>query len=1826
MRVRVPAILVLGLFLFSAISTVVAASAFPQDWDDIVMEQQARSREIPGTYQENGAWYHYMTAEEMLTLKAKVGVHQPGVDYNVIVDGFGTGLAPPTEAQWIEMVGRVKVVESSTPQAPSLPGAYDVSTQSFFPKVGNQRSQGSCAAWAATYYAYGYLEAKDNNWTDAKTGNTSHLMSPAWTYNKVNGGTDSGSWMWNNFEVIRTWGVASLATMPYNDADPVGWGSPSAFREAPLHRASACTEYSYNGQQAVDETKLRVSQNKTVTFTIDAGQFSSGFGDGNYIISSSEYNSNSLNHAQTVVGYDNTKSDDGDTGAFKVVNSWGSSWGDSGYYWITYEAFKKISNGIGLFLTDVVDLPKYTPTMLAIWHFNSAPTRAATITLNIGSYPSSLSSRVPYFDYDSSHTLPTFMCFDVSEFKGNYDSGTSNLWLKVEGGGSATLSSFKVESYESGYLPGTPARVTDQTPMVPRAMPGYVTINFPKYSPISANQALDSNGLNFTSSGQAAWAGVNHRSVQGGSSMQSGDVGDQGSSVLQTTVSGSSMVSFLWKVSSEASKDILRFYIDGVLKASLSGQIDWEKKGYPITSGAHILKWEFVKDSSNSMLNDTAWLDKLLLLPPDDAYEENDNSAGAKTLTAPGYYPSLVCLDDDWFKVYLYGGDILDTVINLNASEGNLDLFLYDQDAITLINSSQGSTGQEEANLSALSSGYYYLLVKGVGGDFARYSLTLSKSSGYFDYGSNSSLRIISGTGSFLGVSPSSKQITVLGGTALTGTIDLQTTVTWSSLPTVPLIATDTWNSPASAFWTISSNLSRGSAQSLATINGLLVPSTPGTYYLIFAFRNESSGAHVASATSDSLGAPVWGDGNDLANLSSTKIGQAQAQGRTTIDWLMYSGPQAIPVPADALIVNVAPPDITPPTTSAVVHGTNGQNGWYRSQVMITLSAADSGGSGLDETKYRIDMGSWKLYVGQFSIVASGQHALEYYSTDNSGNVEDARTASIKIDMTSPASSIVVEGNMGGNDWLITPAMINLTALDTPSGIASIQYRIDGQAWIAYSSNLTISSEGAHTFEYYALDIAGNDEDVKTETIKLDLAAPQSSVELGGNQGSNGWYGSQVFVNISSSDLASGVSSIHYRLDETTWGLFTGMFVVSSEGEHKIEFNAIDNVGNSEPVRSVIFNIDTTPPTSQAQIYGEKGGEDWYRSPVVLNLTAQDAHSGVAEIMYSLDGATFLLYSHNLTISDDGVHTMEFYAVDRAGIAESHRSIILSKDSIGPQCLLEMNGTMGNESWFTSDVTIRLVAVDDLSGVSNISYRLDGGQWLFFLSNVTLVDQGTHVIEYYAMDLAGNIASTKAVTINIDKAPPSSEVSLDGWMGENGWFISSLNVTLTSSDPTSGVGKILAKVDDGAWSEYTDPLFIVQEGHHMIHYYALDLAGNREPIKSKVIDVERSAPQSNLSMAGLTGDAGWFISAVTIEISSWDNMSGVNHTYYRLNGEDWFVWQSAFSLADGQHIVDYYAVDEAGNTEAIRTVQVHVDTTPPVTIPQLHGTEGSAGWFVSLVTASLNAQDIQSGLSAIAFQVDSGPWTDYSLPIAFEQQGMHRLNFTAADLAGNQETPQSITLYIDLHSPSTAVQVSGDIGLEGWYTSPVNVTLDPSDNMSGTASTSWRLDAGDWSPYTGVLEIDQSGLHIMEFKSVDRAGNSEITKQLALKIDMSSPELLLSANGMIFTAKEVEIAWSSNDVVSDVKDIRIRLDEGEPMLLNGDVRNITFTDLDDGEHILEVHVTDQAGNEVIKSMGFTVDTNPLSPQGPYGPWLIIGLIALISSLVAIAFLVRKRSK
>ncbi|RIJ78379.1 hypothetical protein D1871_03070 [Nakamurella silvestris] len=169
--------------------------------------------------------------------------------------------------------------------------------------------------------------------------------------------------------------------------------------------------------------------------------------------------------------------------------------------------------------------------------------------------------------------------------------------------------------------------------------------------------------------------------------------------------------------------------------------------------------------------------------------------------------------------------------------------------------------------------------------------------------------------------------------------------------------------------------------------------------------------------------------------------------------------------------------DEIPPVTTAVTApaAADGDNGWFRSPVQVTLAATDNvGGSGVVKTEYRINGGDWAVYAGAIPVTAQGSTTVGYRSTDAFGNVETATSLVVKLDSTPPVTAPDVQGST-----------ITLHSADNASEVARTEYRIGTSGtWLVYGQPFTVTAgPSAQTVQFRSTDKAGNVEGVRSLTV-----------------------------------------------------------------------------------------------------------------------------------------------------------------------------------------------------------------------------------------------------------------------------------------------------------------------------------------------------------------------------------------------------------------------------------------------------------------------------------------------------------------------------------------------------------------------------------------------------------------------------------------------------------------------------------------------------------------------------------------------------------------------
>lgn len=124
------------------------------------------------------------------------------------------------------------------------------------------------------------------------------------------------------------------------------------------------------------------------------------------------------------------------------------------------------------------------------------------------------------------------------------------------------------------------------------------------------------------------------------------------------------------------------------------------------------------------------------------------------------------------------------------------------------------------------------------------------------------------------------------------------------------------------------------------------------------------------------------------------------------------------------------------------------------------------------------------------------------------------------------------------------------------------------------------------------------------------------------------------------------------------------------------------------------------------------------------------------------------------------------------------------------------------------------------------------------------------------------------------------------------------------------------------------------------------------------------------------GENSWYASDVEVTLIAIDDWSGVNATYYRLDGGLWMTYTEPFTVkSDGEHVIQYYSVDNAGNHEDVKSVGFKIDQT----LPFIDVTWKNVGIFKVKFTA--DAFDATSGVDRVEFYLnDELMFTDYDDP------------------------------------------------------------------------------------------------------------------------------------------------------------------------------------------------------------------------------------------------------
>jgi hypothetical protein len=378
-------------------------------------------------------------------------------------------------------------------------------------------------------------------------------------------------------------------------------------------------------------------------------------------------------------------------------------------------------------------------------------------------------------------------------------------------------------------------------------------------------------------------------------------------------------------------------------------------------------------------------------------------------------------------------------------------------------------------------------------------------------------------------------------------------------------------------------------------------------------------------------------------------------------------------------------------------------------------------------------------------------------------------------------------------------------------------------------------------------------------------------------------------------------------------------------------------------------------------------------------------------------------------------------------------SPVVKIDLTAPVTNSAVSGTVGPgiTAWYKDSAQVTLTKTDNLSGVRSTSYTIDGGTVQNYFSPFTIQTDGSHTLNYWSSDYAGNNETHQSRSVNVDVNAPSTQISAG-----SGFYASPTQITLTATDSGSGVANTFYRIDSGATQTYSSPFMVSGDSNYQIVYWSVDWAGHTESQHFFTVKLDGSAPSTSVSTSGTNGWNGWRTSPVQVTLSPSDARSGVAATYYTVDGGPVQTYAGPF-LIDGSaiHQLNYWSVDNVGNTEVQKSEAVKIDKEAPVTESSLSGPAGNNDYFKGSVQVTLSATDTVAGLASMgSYKIDNGPQMAYmSSPFTVSGDGIHTVSYWSTDLAGNEASPNTITIKIDATAPSTQAALSGTPGGNGWY-------------------------------------------------------------------------------------------------------------------------------------------------------------------------------------------------
>ncbi|AIF98090.1 beta strand repeat-containing protein [Alteromonas australica] len=942
-------------------------------------------------------------------------------------------------------------------------------------------------------------------------------------------------------------------------------------------------------------------------------------------------------------------------------------------------------------------------------------------------------------------------------------------------------------------------------------------------------------------------------------------------------------------------------------------------------------------------------------------------------------------------------------------------------------------------------------------------------------------------------------------------------------------------------------------------------------------------------------------------------------------------------VDTQAPVISINPLDSGNDTTPTISGSTDLPEG-----AIVVITVTDSNGD--TQTINALVDADGNFATDVLSPLPEGDYTVDVTATDEAGNTTTETEAGGNIDTTAPVLNLDPQGTgndatptVSGNTDLAPGSTIAITVTDSAGNSQTFNATVDING--NFSADVPNDMvDGSYTVTVSATDDAGNTTST-TDTGTLDTSAPSLTLDAQGTisdatptiSGTTD-LPTGATVTLTVTDSEGNVQSFTALVDGN--GNFTADVPASlAEGEYTVSATATDENGNSATVSDNNGAVDTVAPVISLDALGSDndttptitGSTDLAQGEVVsISVTDSVGNTQTFTALVDANG--------NFTVDVPGALAEGDYDVTATATDEAGNSAAANEtgtiDTTAPSLTLTPQGE-GNDTTPTLTGTtdlaegsvVTLFVTDSTGNIQTLNATVDASG-NFSIDVTDPLPEGGYTVEAIATDEAGNSTTINDNTGVIDTTAP--ELTLDELTPENNTTPAITGtadlpagsiITLTVTDSAGNTQTFAATVQsDGSFSANVPaPL---AEGDYTVTATAQDTAGNEGSDTENGGSVDTTAPLITLDPQGISNDntptisgSTDLIAGSTVSITVTDS-TGSQQTFTATvdaNGD--FSADVPDPVADGNFDVTATATDTAGNTTTdtnngeINSAAPSLSLDPLAsgndTTPTISGTTDLAPGRTVSITVTDSAGNTQS------FNATVQPGGSFSVdvPVALPE-GDYTVTATATDGAGNSATVTENGGSIDTTDPVLTIDAQG---LTNDATPTISGTTDlaPGDTVSisvtdsdGNTQTFTATVQGDGT-YTADVPADLAeGAYSVSVSATDDAGNSATVADNNGNVDTAAPTLTIDAQNITNDATPT-ISGTTDLAPGDTVSISVTDSEGNTQSFTATVQAgggysaDVPADLAEGDYLVEVTATDNAGNQSIIADGNgTVDTTP----------------------------------